>query len=426
MIYRDPDVSCFCPIPIVPRPTPPVLPSQAASIQNKQTGVFYVRNVYESTETIPPGSVKSLRVISMYPQTVQRVPDRSLVLFETAKSIVGPVPVAEDGSVAFRAPAGQPLMFQLLDENGMAVMSMRTFVYLQPGEKMACVGCHEPRNSTPARIQMPAAIKVYDPKPSVPPYYEGGLSFARTVQPVLDRYCISCHGLEKTEAKLSLLGTMIEGPIKLGKVHGSVAYDSLTLRPGLVSVAVRNKETDFSKPKDYFAHAGRLAKILLQGDANHEKLDPASFQRVVDWLDLNAEFFGDYSWNKAEWRKPSPEGEKALREHIQKTFGEELARQPFAALVNVALPAESRILKAPLAVEAAGWGQISNSGWSGTDDPGYRKMLSLVEGSIGPSKARDIRGTCGQTPCICGGCWVRQARQERGRKVESGKRKDGG
>ena len=49
------------------------------------------------------------------------------------------------------------------------------------------------------------------------------------------------------------------------------------------------------------------------------KLDRESFQRIVDWLDTNALFYGDYSWNKAEWRKPSPGGEQALREHIRKT-----------------------------------------------------------------------------------------------------------
>ena len=52
-----------------------------------------------------------------------------------------------------------------------------------------------------------------------------------------------------------------------------------------------------------------------------EVLDRESLQRIIDWLDTNAMFYGDYSWNKAEWRKPSPEGETTLREHIRDTFG---------------------------------------------------------------------------------------------------------
>jgi len=413
LIYRDPETSCFAPTPVVPRPKPPVLPSLVASKQHAKTGTFYVQDVYRSTETIPRGSVKSLRVVKVFPQPAQRVPDRSFVLFETPKRIVGTVPVDDDGSAAFRAPAGEPLMFQLLDENGMAVMSMRTFVYLQPGEAVTCVGCHEPRNSSPRPIRIPEGVVFHEPRPSAGPQYEGGLSFARTVQPVLDRYCIRCHGLEKTEGQINLLGTMDPEPIKLGRVRASAAYNALTLREGLVSVAHRNKETPYSKPKDYFAHAGRLAKLLLEGDQNHRPLDRESFQRVVDWLDLNAEFYGDYSWNKAEWQTPSPEGEQALRRHVRNTFGPPLAEEPFAALVNVALPSESRILKAPLAVEAGGWGQITGSGWADTRDPGYQEMLRLVKASITPMTTHDVCGTCNRQPCECASCWVRDARARR-------------
>jgi len=77
---------------------------------------------------------------------------------------------------------------------------------------------------------------------------------------------------------------------------------------------------------------------------------------------MSIRVYGDYSWNKVEWRKPLPEGEKALREHVRRTFGEQLAEQPFAALVNVAEPSESRILKGPLAAEAGGWRQHGKRG----------------------------------------------------------------
>lgn len=412
LIYRDPEISCFAPMPIVPRPTPPVMPSQLDPNTRETTGRFYVADVYRSMQPIPPGVVKSLRVVRIYVQPVQRVPDRSATLFELPKRIVGTVPVNPDGSVAFRVPAGQPLLFQLLDENGMSVMSMRSFVYLHPGETQSCVGCHESRNTSPLPPAIPENVTFHDPIPSVPPHYPGGLSFARTVQPVLDHHCIGCHGLDKTEGKLSLLGTMDGGPVKLGHVKASEAYLSLIGREGLVAVAYRNQETPYSKPMDYFAHAGRLGPMLLAGDANHKRLPPDDFQRVVDWLDLNAQFFGDYSWNKAEWQRPNPAGEKALRQHVRKVFGEKLAAQPYAALVNVSLPEESRVLKAPLAVEAGGWGQIE-PGWKSTSDAGYRRMLELVKASIEPLAAHDVCGTCNRHPCECRSCWVREARDAR-------------
>jgi len=414
LIYRDAEISCFAPTPIVPRPTPPVLPSHVAETRSEPSGTFYVQDVYQSTQPIPRGSIKSLRVVKIYSQPAQRVPDRSLVLFELPKRILGTVPVEQDGSVAFRAPAGEALAFQLLDENGMAVMGMRTFVYLQPGESVTCIGCHEPRSSSPTPIQVPSEIVFRELTPPVGPRYEGGLSFARTVQPVLDRYCLDCHGLDETAGEINLLGTMDPEPIKLGTIRASAAYHSLVERPGLVSMALRNKETPYSVPKDYYAHAGRLARLLLEGDENHQpldRLDKESFQRVVDWLDLNAEFYGDYSWNKEEWRAASPQGEAALREQIRKTFGGKLADEPFAALVNIALPAESRILKGPLAAQAGGWGQIADGGWSSTNDPGYQRMLQLVEGSIASLETHDLAGTCNRDPCECQSCWVRHARQ---------------
>lgn len=446
LIYRDPGMSSFSPVPIQPRSLPPVLPPAAKEEEEAKTGmgVFYVENVYRSTQPIAAGSVKSLRVVRVVPQTVQTPPSRSITPYEMPKQIVGTAPVGEDGSVAFRAPAGQPLFFQLLDENGMAVMTMRALVYLQAGEMASCVGCHEPRHVAPeshrnslaggcAKVSgesgggSPAAIgaMVHDLRPPVGPRYEGGLSFARTVQPVLDRYCIGCHGLEQTEDGIDLLGTLepVTFPRKQwpgpNKMTVSLAYRSLVSREGLVKVAHADMETDCSTPKDYFAHAGRLAKMLLAGHPDKAgrplvELDRESFQRIVDWLDLNAVCYGDYSWNKLEWRTPLPDGERALREHLRSRFGPVFAAAPFAALVNVALPDESRALKAPLASNAGGWGQFSENGWRNTGDGDYLATRRLVEAAIAPSSSRDIAGTCGRgDKCLCDSCWVRRLEQAR-------------
>jgi hypothetical protein len=179
---------------------------------------------------------------------------------------------------------------------------------------------------------------------------------------------------------------------------------------GLVNVALRFGETDVSQPKDYFAHAGKLAPLLLQG---HEgvKLDNDSFQRIVDWLDLNAQISGSYLPNQPELRTPVAKEEQALREHVRHRFGDELASQPLAALINYGMTSESRVLKAPLAANAGGWGQI-DGGWSKTSDPGYQKMLELVEAVLPPLQYCDIAGTCGRPECVCGACWVRKAKAD--------------
>ena len=421
LIYRDPQMSSFSPIPVKPRPTPPVLPNVVQSPEDEKTGVFYVENVYRSTQSIPPGSVKHLRVLRLYPQTIETPPGRGKAIIDMPKRIEGTVAVAKDGSVAFRAAAGRPLTFQLLDENGMALMSMRTLVYLQPGEVAGCVGCHEPRAAATRRVAVPAGVTIQQLKPPAGPRRDGGLSFARTVQPVLDRYCIDCHGLDKTEGDLDLLGTLTDvtfdyptwpGPNRMVVSH---AYQSLMNHPTAVAIAQRNFETDFSVPEDYFAHAGGLAGLLLDGHKDERgkprvELDRDGFARFVDWLDTNAMFYGDYSWNKPQWRKTSAGGEKALRGHLRRSLGPEMADQPFAALVNLAEPLESRVLLMRLATAAGGWNQAGDA-WPDRYHPGYKQMLQLVKSSIAPLEFHDLAGTCAQDECLCGTCWVRLARE---------------
>jgi len=408
LIYEDPKNSCFSPIPIKPVRKPPVVCSLPAGTEDLKTGLFYVEDVYQSTEHIERGTVKALRVSQIISQPTRAKPKLSYVNNEILKRILGTVPVGADGSVAFEAPAQTPLQFQLLDADGLAVMTMRSLVYVQPGELAGCVGCHEPRKDTPA-LKRPAYAKFHKLKAPAGPRYEGGFSYARTVQPVLDRYCIRCHGLGKTAGKINLLGTHA----------GSfcVSYDSLMKRGRYVKIAQRNGETVPSRLKDYFAHAGRLVGVLREKHKDRLRLDAGSFQRIVDWLDLNAQYYGDYSFNRAERCRADGRGEKALREHVRLVLGESWASQPFAALVNVALPTESRVLNAPLAVQAGGWGQTKAPSWSNKADAGYRRMLELVKAAIRPMERHDVAGTCGSEDgkrgCRCGNCWVRQIRAKR-------------
>jgi hypothetical protein len=403
LIYRDAEFCSFNPIPAQPRPVPRVIPSSLPHQGERQgttgngggavsVGTCYVQNVQASTYPLPP--IKFLRINQIFNQPTASAPGRGRVGNEVVKGVVGTVPVNADGSVAFTAPAGVPLQLQALDENGMAVMTMRSLIYLQPGEKTSCVGCHEHRAATPkSEIRNPKSeMKIQSPRPLPGPRYAGGFSFMRTVQPVLDRYCISCHGLDdKPAGNLNLLA--------------DYSYNALVSRPGLVSFADNNAQTDFSRPKDYFAIAGRLGPMLVNGHEN-VRLPQDDLERIIAWLDLNAQQHGDYSFNRVEDRAPSPEGEKALRAAVAEVFGRELAAQPLRALVNVGEPDESRLLKAPLSVEAGGWGQIPN-GWKSADDPGYVRMKQLVENALAPLPHRDIAGTCGRTPCVCGSCWVR-------------------
>jgi len=411
--------SSFSPTPIRPRPRPASRPSALPPVATApKTGIFAIQDIYK-TENDPEGllkrgQIKTLRINAIVGQPAVWKNQPSLIRHEVAKKILGTVPVQPDGSVVFTAPAETPLQLQALDENGMATMTMRTVVYLQRGEVRSCVGCHEPKGTAPISA---AGVMRGTPATITPPEssnYTDGFSFVRSVQPALDRHCIKCHGLgEKLEAGMSLLGTaekpkLPKGWMQSRLLNATTSYNSLLNRPGMVKAANFKREIHASRPNDYFAAASKLAPMILSGhDKAKLKLDKPSMQRLIDWLDLNIQYAGNYSFNRIEDRQADPAGEKALRAFVKQRFGAKLAAQPFAALVNVGQPDQSRILRAPMPLASGGWGQL-DKGYTGAGDPDYARMIKLVEASIAPMQYRDIDGTCGRDPCVCKSCWVRK------------------
>ena len=398
LIYQDSEIGTFTPIPIRKRPRPPVIPTvlpPAATAPD--SGVCYVENVYDCREPLEKGSIKYLRVNELLNQPAAKKPNRNAGRdVDVYKRPLGVVPVAEDGSAAFRIPAGKPIQLQALNAEGMAVFTMRSFIYAQKGEVLGCTGCHEDKMRSRPPQELAKRREISDPQPMPVLGYEGGFSFVRSVQPVFDRHCIGCHGLtppgKDGKAPMSLIG------IK--------ASQNLVERK-LVKWAESFYETGASKTNDYFAIASPLTAILKKG--HHDvKLSKDEWDALIVWLDMNVPQFSDgaYEFNRAEQRQPEPAGEKRLRAAIEAQFGKAVAGQPFPALVNVGSPEKSRILLAALPADKGGWGQLE-SGFSGKGDPKYQAMFSLVQGAIAPQAYQDHLGTCGRgTNCVCNSCWV--------------------
>jgi len=340
------------------------------------------------------------------------------------KKVLGTVPVNEDGSAAFKVPANVSLQVQILDENGMAIMTEKSFFYMQPGERRSCVGCHEPVGSAPdmktaAKV---AQMKPVDLKPAAGPQYKGGMSFARTVQPVLDRHCIKCHGLEKTEGKVNLT---YKDKSKRGGYPKSLQEIVNRGKHGIGNKAVSNSKykeykvsQNISRPFKFFAYENKVAHMLAKGDKHHKKLkdvDHESYMRIIEWLDLNGQCYGDLFPNKIEDRKFDSEGLTALRDYVKELLGDEIAKQPEATLVNLSQPDESRILLMPLPESQGGWGQIK--GYSSKSDEKYKKMAELVEACI---KRKPNENTNGWQPTLLMGAgtkWVMEARADYFKKL---------
>ncbi len=300
LIYRDPEIGSTNPCPLMPRPVPSALPSNLPQ-KPPPTGEMVLADVYQGLGDVPRGSIKELRIVQIFPKTtnVANTPPIGMAGEENGRAILGTVPVAPDGSARFRVPAQRPILFQALDADGMAYQTMRSLTYVQPGERVACVGCHEPRMSAPVR---PASVSeaVARGVSTIDPGPLGGrpFSFVEMVQPVLDKHCVRCHGGEKTEGKIDLTRTaagvytrsyvaLCGGPSFWGEgTSPANAAEALVPRYG-----ARN-QIQVSPPGGmYGARGSRLIRLLRQGHYD-VRLAPDDLRRLAAWIDLNAIFYG--------------------------------------------------------------------------------------------------------------------------------------
>ena len=118
-----------------------------------------------------------------------------------AKASLGTVPIADDGSVNFLAPAGKVLYFQLLDDQYNELQRMRSVVQLQPGEQRSCIGCHDNRHASPpahSGLALNQPARELDP----PPWGTEAFDYQQVVQPVLNVHCVRCHDGRKRDGPI--------------------------------------------------------------------------------------------------------------------------------------------------------------------------------------------------------------------------------
>ncbi len=215
LLAYDPEISCNQPFPLAARE--PVSIRDAAPEPEQKFGTYTVQDVYfgPGMEGVARGAAKKLRVIGLDFRSVgigyndNHGPSGGAMV-STPISIshgtwdvkipLGETDVYEDGSACFQAPAHTPLYFQLLDENGHTIQTMRSWSTLQPGEHFSCLGCHEDKNVTLQPNQVGLAMRRgaqplrHTPGMSMDEHGNPrGFSFAREIQPILDRHCVSCH-----------------------------------------------------------------------------------------------------------------------------------------------------------------------------------------------------------------------------------------
>ena len=316
LIYRDPQVPCLSPIPLRPRPRPPILPDlttqtkrarEAAGLpddpaRGDRPATIAVLDIYDADFEWPEGTrVEALRIVHALPKSTAppNQPRIGVANQTNARAVIGTVPVEADGSAYFEAPVGKPIYFQALDASGLAVQSMRSATYVHPGENLVCRGCHEPKRRLRKGVDVvPIALRRAPSK--VQPDVDGSnpFNYVRLVQPVLDRACVPCH---EEKSALDLGGAIAGG-------HGwSRSYTNLAAKYGFyfnVSNGSINDGVHGGSRTIAGAFGARASALLPYLDERHHgvRLSPEEYHRVTLWLDCNSEFFGSYENAAAQSR----------------------------------------------------------------------------------------------------------------------------
>ena len=349
-VHGEKDIDCYAPMLVKPRRRPTVVSPHAAGTK---PGRFLVTDVHQGLEGVEPGTIKRLRIVEETARVSGLPPggrwwnQAFLVSWQGAyivKNILGTVPVHEDGSAYFEVPAGRAVYFEALDADGREVQRMRTFVQAAPGATRSCVGCHEDKKAAPLRTgSMPLAMRGDPDTPELESWGSGYVDYPTMVQPVLDRYCVRCHGgnegiavgLDFSGGWTWAFNISYETMIK----HRLVGY--LNCNNGSIHTTKR------LKPRTIGSGGAPLAKILLE---KYPQVTKADRDLLLAWMDTNSNYYGTWDYTQHATCNAIRSIRDPLSAVMEKAGCTECHAKGHIGndWVNLQTPEFSRILRAPM------------------------------------------------------------------------------
>ncbi|MDR3181461.1 MAG: hypothetical protein LBT89_00835 [Planctomycetaceae bacterium] len=375
-ILSDAAIDLHDPIPVKARPIPPVIADQVD--RTKTEGNFYVQNVYAGNPDVKKGTIKYLRVIEetsrISPSPGKTVLNQtflvSAALAFSAKNYLGIVPVEPDGSVYFTVPSGKAVYFQLLDKDYKLVRSMRTFIQAAQGTTRSCVGCHEYENApkTMAVSRFNSSLKKEPSRLQPESWGSGPVDYASMIQPIFNKHCVDCHGGTKgIEGGLDLTGGWTE--------YFNNSYENLVSRREVIYSAPLIGGIDCMNGTAYwsaqilgpYAHgSGKapLADAVISGHKDRVKLTQPEKEMVLAWIDSNGLYYGTWNYTSSGYTLSAWQRLKTALIEQMKADGcvrchaddKGNVRRFESDWINLEKPEYSRILRAPLPKDAAGFG----------------------------------------------------------------------
>jgi len=331
LVYRDDQLSALFPVLIRPRRPPLTTASQVEDGPGDRADLV-VANVNEGLPPALRGEARYLQVVECHerhlhtsPYNLEVGPDSG---FET-KTVLGTVPVEEDGSAHFQVPAHRSVFFSVLDKDFRALHTMRSVTNFQAGERTGCVGCHEGYRRAPPNRPVRALRRPPSPI-EPPPWGVRPLEFAGLIQPLLDRHCTRCHDGTTGKDKAFDLTARTSRPF-MGVPLPSSYY---TLRTYVRHAPI----FQYSLPPGTFgSRVSRLTEVLLKGHYGVQ-LGPGDWHLLCAWIDGNAPGIGAYETADASRRDQRANAE---RQALAERRGDRSAER--SRRLAAALPAGERL-----------------------------------------------------------------------------------
>lgn len=228
LVYDDPNWHEVDAVAVHPRPEPmgriPIV------VDTKTTGYLYCLNSYDSdrpeSKNIQPGQIKKVRLVEGIPlrkdgktfrfigsgigQSGPGSTTNGATSFVQTR-IIGETEVERDGSFLLQVPADTPFFIQTLDENGVALQTERSWIWVRRGSRRGCIGCHEDKELAPENRAPEAIVKAQPVPLVVPPKQRRTVDFRRDVMPVIEAKCSTsnCHNSKVIKGALDLGSEMV-------------------------------------------------------------------------------------------------------------------------------------------------------------------------------------------------------------------------
>ncbi len=398
-------VQCHEPRPVIRRPREHVIAPHAD--ESRRTGTVILADVYQGRNMVgvERGEITRLLILETLPMPIHYTGGMSPITVNgsfTLERVVGTVPVEPDGSAHMELPALRSFFFVALDADHESVKRMQSFLTVQPGETVSCVGCHEQRTRSVAnvgRMSLQALARPasrIEPVKDVPDVYD----FPRDIQPILDRHCVACHNPERWAGRVLLTGD--RGPLFSHSYFMLIARGQIadggnlpqSNRPprsiGAVASPLMHKIKSGHHDVKLSRHEQDVIRYWIEAGATYPGTYAALAGGMIGDYYENSQVHQDFTWPTTQTAAAAIDRRCGSCHQANRPLPRALADNRGGRrhwVFNLTRPDRSLMLLAPLAASAGGHERCRPPGkpngemrpvLADCDDPAYRAILAMI------------------------------------------------